>query len=274
MISEQADARESLPALVLAGGINRIRLFENHRPGYKALLEFAGKPSLQYVLEALQQVAAIRETIVVGPEELGAITAKSRSCELVEGGNSLSESLSKGAEHLDRQDFLLLPADLPLVTPEAISDFLKLCWAQRTNAGLYWSMVAEKYFTGPFEQAQKGFNRFRDVAVCHGNLALISGDFSQRILPFLDQLYAARKSSLQVARICGWRVGFEYLFGVHFWPLLTLRRMARLLSRRFGVEMVPIPVQHPEIAIDVDEATDYRLVKQQLEQCRASPKSP
>lgn len=63
-------------ALVLAGGINRIQFYQGYRPGYKALLPFGCKPSLRYVLDALEGVPQLGRRVVVG--------RRSRSC----GGRS------------------------------------------------------------------------------------------------------------------------------------------------------------------------------------------
>ena len=52
---------------MLAGGINTIELFDGYRPGYKALLPFCGKPSIQYVVEALEQVPNVAHISIVGP---------------------------------------------------------------------------------------------------------------------------------------------------------------------------------------------------------------
>jgi hypothetical protein len=43
-----------------------------------------------------------------------------------------------------------------------------------------------------------------------------------------------------------------------------MAQMSRIASRRFGVGLVPVPLEHPEVAIDVDEAADYRFVEAQL----------
>jgi len=45
------NAVKHLDVVILAGGINRIPLYPGAKPGYKALLPFAGKPAIQYTLE-------------------------------------------------------------------------------------------------------------------------------------------------------------------------------------------------------------------------------
>ncbi len=44
-----------IDVVVLAGGVNKIALYDGYQPGYKALVDFGGRPSIQYVLRALRQ---------------------------------------------------------------------------------------------------------------------------------------------------------------------------------------------------------------------------
>lgn len=46
---------------------------------------------------------------------------------------------------------------------------------------------------------------------------------------------------------------------------LTLDQMAALLSRRLGLRVEPVLLEHPEVTLDVDEPQDYALVRELLE---------
>lgn len=54
---------------MLAGGVNAIPLYEGYMPGHKALIEFHGKLSIEYVLESVVQSAHLKDhACIVGPE--------------------------------------------------------------------------------------------------------------------------------------------------------------------------------------------------------------
>jgi choline kinase len=59
---------DSLPAVVLAGGINRIALFPGDTPGYKALVRVGGRPSIYYTLRALDAVPEVESVAIVGDQ--------------------------------------------------------------------------------------------------------------------------------------------------------------------------------------------------------------
>lgn len=262
---------DHIDAVVLAGGINRIELYSGYTPGYKAVLPFAGRPSIVYPLEALRAVEGVRRICIVGPEEkIRPCLPAGWDCDFVPEGRTVAGSLVNGLVRFeDSAAVLIVTADLPLVTSEAVEAFLAGCG--RIDPGYpefaYLSVVPEEEFTGPYEGFSKGFARFRGSAVSHGNLALVTPSLVRhvRVTEGLDSLYRARKNGVRTSLALGWRIALGYLIGAHLLRWLTLEQMADIVSRRFGVGFIPVPVPYPAIALDVDEPADYRLIRKILE---------
>jgi hypothetical protein len=163
---------------------------------------------------------------------------------------------------------LVLTADLPLITPRAITDFLDACSRIPTTdaPNLFLSVAPRRCYTGPYEHFTKPFNRFRDIEVCHGNLWLADPRLlaNTPVIARINRVYNARKNPVATALAVGLRVGLAYILGVHLLHALTLAQMTRLAARHFGVAGEAVIVEHPEITIDVDEPDDYRFVVEQL----------
>lgn len=263
-----------LDAVVLAGGINKIPLHAGYTPGYKALLPFAGKPAIQYTLEALRAVPGVGRIVVAGPEaplrEALAAAGCSVVCEYVPGGDSPMDSVLNALRHVPDSDRVLFTtADLPLVTGADVQAFLHACAAakRRYPVNIYLSAVLGPAFARRFARSRKGHMIFREGAVYHGNLAVIEpGAFeAPGMVRLMERLYRRRKHPLASALAGGWRIALSYIFGAFLLRLLGLERMAGIVSRRLGVGIVPVRVDRPEIALDVDEPGDYELVKRELE---------
>ncbi len=260
-----------IPALVLAGGINRIALFEGYTPGYKGLLPFRGKALIEYTLDALRNTRSVDRVCIIGPvDEIRKKTSEPRSYEYIRGGETLMQNIQKGLAHFqDSPVVLVIPSDLPLATPEAIAVFLRACAGIKTDyaASVFWSMVPETDFQGSYQQVKKGFNRFRDLSVCHGNLLLVTPELirNRRFIARMDKIYHARKSSVRAALAIGPLTGLSYLVGVHFLKALTLERFARIASAGFGVGLIPVLLHDPDIAVDIDEARDYLFITEELD---------
>ncbi|HMK48605.1 MAG TPA: nucleotidyltransferase family protein [Thermodesulfovibrionales bacterium] len=248
--------------VVLAGGINRVSLYDGYSAGYKALTLLEGRPMIRFVLDALDNVPQAGRICIVGPDEVRkGIDDRSRY-EYAPGGNSLKESIFSGLGHFsDSPIVLFIPADLPLIRPATVIAFLRLCERTETSyaAAMFWAMVPEKSFTGPFIRVTKGFNRFRDISVCHGNLFLITPSVlkNDRITSRIDAVYDARKSSIKAALEIGPAMGLSYLVGVHLFRVMTLNQTARSLSRHLGMGMIPVLLEYPEVAVDIDTSEDY-----------------
>jgi len=263
---------DHVDTVVLAGGLNTVPLFEDYTPGYKALLEFNGKPSLCYTLEALRAVPQVGRICIAGPEAAlrPVVGAQDHAAyDFVASGETLIDSIYSGLGHFAESPMVLLvTADIPLITPAAISDFLRACAPVEPEfeQNLCFSMVPKASFTGAYAEFPKGFNRFRDVAIRYGSLMLADPRLLQntKATRRLNSLYNNRKSPISSALATGLHVGLTYVLGVHLWHLLTIEQMAHIASRRFDIGLIPLLVNHPEITIGVDEPADYAFVKQQL----------
>lgn len=56
--------------------------------------------------------------------------------------------------------------------------------------------------------------------------------------------------------------GAVYAVGVHFLRAMTLKQTARILSRCLAVEITPVILEHPEVAVDIDTPDDYVSVQE------------
>jgi molybdopterin-guanine dinucleotide biosynthesis protein A len=259
--------------VVLGGGLNTIPLYEGYEPGYKALIPYEGRASIHYVLDALSAVDAIGRICIEGPRallkpELATRRPDSR-LSLVEGGATFLESLLIGLEHFrDSRAVLFVTADLPLLTPEAVQDFLAGCADATTDyeQNLYVAAVPEESYMGDYTRATKPFNRYRDISACHGNLFLANPDLleNQDLRRRVERLYGGRKNGLSRLAV-GLPLALTFLIGVDLFHFLTLRQMADYASRHLGIGIIPVLVNHPEITMDVDEPDDYQFVMGQIE---------
>lgn len=261
----------TINALILAGGVNKIKLYDGYTPGYKALLPFRGKPLIQYTLDALRETHRIRRACIVGPvEEVRKAIAHSEEYEFESGGETLIENIYRGLNHFRAcPAVLVIPSDLPLTKAAAIRDFLDKIGHLETEyeTAIFWSLVRAEDFEGPYMNVKKGFNRFRDVSICHGNLLLMTPSLlkNRSFTSRMNSIYNARKSSVRAALAIGPLAGLVYLIGVHMLHALTLDQFAWIASAAFNIHLVPVAVHDPGIATDIDEPRDYQFIMEELD---------
>jgi GTP:adenosylcobinamide-phosphate guanylyltransferase len=259
----------TVQTVVMAGGVNRIPLYEGYVPGYKALVELGGRPCIQYPLRALRASRYVRDICVVGSQSDLSAAVGDPDVVFTPGGASFLESVIAALSfYRDREVVLATTADLPLLSADIVDTFVEACAAAPTSyeANIYVSAVPQEKFTGPFAQVAKIMPRFRDGAYCHGNLMMAQPKIldSAVAMERLNALYAGRKGAFSSALALGPGVGLAFVLGVYMFHVVTMARMAAIASRRFRIGIVPVPMAAPEIALDVDDPADYRLVKQIL----------
>ena len=266
--------KSKIPCIVLAGGVNAIPLYEGYRPGHKALMDFHEKPFIEYVLEALVQSAHLKDHAgIVGPENEIKPVIMNYQFDFIPEGNTILESIFNALRHYKNEELVLITnADLPLISKEAIEEFVEKCFQEKSryNDNVFISVVPKENFTGNFSRLAKSTSRFRDVDVCHGNLFMVNPRVlnNKDAVNRINAIYNARKSPIQSALATGLRVGISYVLGVHLLHILTMRQMAQIASTRFGVGFIPVISSYPEIAVDVDEPEDYKLICDVLKERR------
>jgi len=258
-----------IDAIILAGGVNPIPLDEGCTPGNKAIVEFAGTPSIRYVHDALAHSRFVREVCIVGPrDELEGVLPGDRLSYVPAADNLLGSLLAGLSFFGDRPLVLTVSADLPLLTGPILDTFVTSCAAAGAMAqdNVFIAVAPGEAFRNEFSRTTKMMSRFRDGTFCHGNVLLVQPSVLQNVAAMdrINAMYAARKSPIKSALALGLTVGLAYVVGVHFLHLLTLRQMASLASKHFRLGIVPVPIPHPEVAIDFDEAEDYRLIVDRL----------
>ena len=259
----------SVAAIVMAGGVNRIPLFDGYQPGYKALVPVNGTPSIRYPLRALRASRYVQDICVVGSRDDLAGAVGDPSVAFTPPGGALLDSIVSGLKAFrDRPLVLATTADLALLSGAIVDAFIEACAAAPTvfKTNLFVSVVRKEDFTGPFARVDKIMGRFRDGTFCHGNLMLVQPTLLDEAVAMerINAMYAGRKGAISSALALGVRVGLSFVIGVYLLHLLTMRQMAAIASRRFQIGIVPVPIPYPEVALDVDERADYQLVSEIL----------
>jgi CTP:molybdopterin cytidylyltransferase MocA len=257
-----------IDTVILAGGINRIPLYEGYTPSFKALMPFRNRPAIQYVLDALKHVPLIGRICVVGPEsEIRSAIEDPGIYTFAPGGERVGQSVFQGLRHFrESPEILFVTADIPLLTHESISAFLQECFENRSRGDVFVSAVDRSRFTGPFAGCPKRCSRLRGRSICHGNLVLVD---PSRVLDRisegqLDAIYRSRKNPFRTAAAFGWRFLLAYLAGGGVLRFFTLEQTVRAASKGFRLRFVPVLLDFPGIAVDIDEPADYEFVRRQL----------
>ncbi|HXM08223.1 MAG TPA: NTP transferase domain-containing protein [Candidatus Acidoferrum sp.] len=246
-----------LHAVVLAGGpfddVARLQNVPN-----KAFVEIEGVTLVGRVLLSLSQASRIASVCVVAPETMYDSDALALATERRPDGPRITDSLRNGLAGLPGDDsVLIVTSDLPVLSPEAVDDFVERVRSSDPDAG--YGCVDRRTHEARFPQVPHTWARLRDGTFCGAGLASLKPRALPALEQFIERLGAARKRPLQLASIFGYDVLVRFAFG-----RLTIARAEERASRILGAKVRAIVSPFADAGVNVDRVGDVALARDLL----------
>jgi len=246
-------------ALILAGTKEKGPLEIAENVDNKALIMINGKPMIDYIVDALNNSENIDQIIVVGPEkELHPYIGK-KVKKILNPGNSILENMESGLNFFDSNDnLLLLTSDIPLITPEAIDEFLKICIKRKAYIG--YPLITKENIMKKYPETKRTYVTMKEGIFCGGNIAFFKPEvfFQQKNL--IEELFENRKTTWKYIKILGLKFIFKFIF-----KTLTIEEVERRVTGILGYNSIAVMISHPEVMIDLDKLSDLELIRKYLE---------
>lgn len=239
--------------LILAGALNDGALQESSSEEYEALIEVAGRPMVEYVLKAVRGSKFAQRVALIGPEELLKERLSLQADAYIEGGDSLFQNIRRGATALDPQGpVLIITSDIPLITSEAIDDFVKD--AKKRPGEVYYSLINREACEKSFPGMERTYVKLREGMYTGGNLGMVEADIIRNCSEELSQFFTHRKSTMRLSRLLGPNILLRFALG-----RLKLAQIEKRIKKITGYDGVGVLSEHAEIAFDVDKPSDLQL---------------
>ncbi|MGI8923224.1 MAG: NTP transferase domain-containing protein [Fimbriimonadales bacterium] len=233
--------------VILAGGVCSADLREATGCNLRAELPVRCKPTAQHVADELRQAGGDGQTIVVGYEVEGCLTAPA--------GNGFIGSLGNGLDRVASETFLLAAADLPFLTASSVAAFLAKCDPE----------MALNYPVIPVEACERAFPGMRRTSIklregrfTGGNIALANTDLMKRIFPVLEKAHANRKLPLKLALQVGLGALLRVVVGQIVPGTLPLAILEKRVGSFLGAPVRAVITEHADIGADVDNLDQYQ----------------
>jgi len=258
-----------MDVIITAGGIPLPGdpLYEYTRGSSKAMLDIAGKPMIQWVLDALCQSTRIEHLVIIGLTELGGLTCTKPVTFIANQKDMLSnikigldtiKKLGSGSEYV-----VIAASDVPGVTASMV-DWL-VDTIEANPADLYYQVVKKSVMEETFPTSNRTYTHLRDMDVCGGDINAIRVDIADNVTGLWEKLIAARKNPLKQASI----LGFDILFGLLF-RTATLDDFVRMISKRLKLSGKAIITPFAEIGMDVDKPHQLEIMRHYLNRRNAA----
>jgi molybdopterin-guanine dinucleotide biosynthesis protein A len=249
-------------AILLAGGIPRPDepLYAESAGRGKALIDVAGKPMAQWLLDALSASQRVENVTIIGVDPPSGLTC-TKPLTFLPNGKGLLDNVLLGLAHVRQQSpdtthILLASTDIPAVTPAIIDWVIESTRA--TDSDLNYLVVERPTMEARFPDSRRSFVRLRDVEVCGGDLNVLSVNLAEKT-ELWERLVAARKSARRQAGLLGYDLLFLLLT-----RRITLKQAETRISQRLDIKGHVIISPYAELAMDVDKPEQLAILRQDL----------
>lgn len=251
-----------MDAIVIAGGIPTPEqpLYEYTQGQAKAMLDIAGKPMVQWVLDALGDAKKVDNVIIIGlPEEMS-VTCKKPTYHIPNQGRMLANieaGINKMRELNPQTEYVLSSsADIPAITGEMI-DWL-VDTAMETRHDIYYGVVKKEVMEGRYPGSNRTFTKLKDMEVCGADIHIAHHSMTTdpEHLAKWEVLIGKRKAPLKQAASIGFLTLVLLLLG-----RLSLADAVKRATKKLNFTGRAIIWPYAEAAMDVDKPHQLELLR-------------
>ncbi len=252
-----------MDAIVTAGGIPRPEdpLYPYSHGNSKALIDVAGKPMVQWVLDALGDARNVDNVIVVGLSPKSGVTCK-KSLHFVSNQGRMLANIVAGvnkALELDKKNkyVLIASSDIPALKPEMVDWLIDTC--METKDDLYYGICPREVMEARFPNSKRTYTHLKDMDLCGSDINIAHVRMATEHLDMWETLIGSRKSPLKQASTIGLDTFFQVLTRT-----ITLDQLVEKVCRRLGITGRAIRWQNAEPCMDVDKPHQLELMRADL----------
>lgn len=262
-----------MDAIITAGGIPQPNdpLYPYSNGNSKALIDMAGRPMIQWILDALGDAKKVDRVIIIGLSPKNQLVCKKPIYYISNQGRMLSNIVAGVNKSLElnpkTQYVMLVSSDIPALKGEMV-DWL-VTTSMKTRDDLYYGVCPREVMEKRFPASNRTYTKLKDMQVCGADINVIHVSMTTDHLDTWEELIGNRKSPLRQAAVIGWDTLFQ-LFTRQF----TLQGLVERASERIGIKGRALLWSQAEPCMDVDKPHQLELLRADLARQQRKAASP
>lgn len=242
-------------AVILAGGDGAVI---DPTVSVKGLVPVAGKPMVEWVVDALREADSIAEVAVVIPADADTAPWAHKVDHLVVSQGRFVDNVLAGVDAFDSdRRVLVATGDLPALTAQAVDDFVTQSLSR--EAEVSYPLVRKSDMEHQFPGSARTFVRISGGPVTGGNMMLLTREIVHRNRDIGQRLFETRKSPVKMAKVIGVPFILKLVAG-KLDPVDVEKKLAQLL----GGTCAAIYTVYASIGADVDKPLDVVVAERVL----------
>jgi GTP:adenosylcobinamide-phosphate guanylyltransferase len=252
-----------MDAIITAGGIPLPEdpLYTYTQGHSKAMLDVAGKPMIQWVLDALCASQKVSNIIIMGITENNRLKTTKPTYYLPNEGPMLSNivaGIQKALELNSQTEYaLIVSSDIPALNGEMV-DWL-IAEIERTPADIYYGIIPRDVMEKRFPDSRRTWTHLKDMDVCGADINATHVRMATEHLDTWEELIGKRKSPLKQAATIGLATLLLMVL-----RQLTLKDLVKRVSERIGIRGYAVVWPWAEAGMDVDKPHQLEIMRSDL----------
>lgn len=243
-------------AILPAGGRIEGELAAKTGTDEKALIPWDGAETLaERTVRILRETPGINRIAVGGNVRVAELLGDRIDAHGLRG-ETAPRTLANAIAALENptEKILVVTTDLPFLTADVVSGFLRTC---RDDVDVNVPIVRAEAYEERFPGTTNTYIPLKGGRWTAGGAFLLDRDAFLRSLPKLDAMFHARKSKWAMAKLLGPVTLTKFVT-----KSLTVDAVEDTIRRILGASGRAIPGSAPELAFDIDDLDDYRAALQ------------
>lgn len=252
-----------MDAIVTAGGIPLPEdpLYPYTDGHSKAMLDIAGKPMLQWVLDALSDSQKVENVIIMGMTEKSGFTCSKPTYYLPNEGRMLANIVSGVHKALEldstTEHVLIVSSDIPAITGEMV-DWL-VDEIEKDPADIHYGVIPREVMEKRYPDSRRTWTHLKGMDLCGADINASHVRMATEHLDTWEELIGKRKSPLKQAATIG--LGTLLLMVLR---RLTLDDLVNRVCARIGIRGKAVVWQWAEAGMDVDKPHQLQIMRTDL----------
>jgi GTP:adenosylcobinamide-phosphate guanylyltransferase len=255
-------------AIVTAGGCPQVgdALYEFTQGGYKAMLDIAGLPMIQWVMNGLSESQTIERVVIVG-SLLDSSIHCTKHFDIIPDQGSMLGNLRGGINRIleinpSTAHVLVVSSDIPGITSIMLDWMVNSC--KECDDDFYYPVIVRQVMEQRYPGSKRTYNKLKDIEFCGGDIGVIRTQTILENNKLWEKIVDARKTLPKMASL----IGYDSLLLLLF-RLTTLKQTEQLVSKRLRKKLRILVSPYAEIGMDVDNPIQLQIIRNDLELLRA-----
>ena len=253
-----------MDAVVTAGGIPQPDepLYAYTKGDSKAMVDIAGKPMIQWVLDALSGAKDVDNVIITGLSPKSNLKCKKPLHYLSNQGKMLENLIAGINKSLElnpkNKHVLLVSSDIPALKAEMVDWLVDTC--METSDDIYYGVCPREVMEMRYPGSKRTYTKLKEMEVCGADINIVHVHMASAHLDVWEALIANRKNPVAQARV----MGLDTLY-LLLTRQATLQDFVTRVSQRIGIKGRAIVWPYAEPCMDVDKPNQLEMMRADLE---------